>query len=121
MFDRSTISQNKVNTERTSSETESSVPDTRMSTGSKVSSRDQRSNGSRFYRWLPWRFRKRTTHSDQWQQILDHEFQSLDIDADGYVSVADLQSVLRYVRVSIAGERWRTATDTKVTSAHLVR
>jgi Ca2+-binding EF-hand superfamily protein len=29
------------------------------------------------------------------QQILDREFQSLDIDADGYVSIADLQSVLK--------------------------
>jgi Ca2+-binding EF-hand superfamily protein len=30
-----------------------------------------------------------------WDQILDREFQSLDIDADGYVSIADLQSVLK--------------------------
>ena len=30
-----------------------------------------------------------------WEQILDREFQSLDIDADGYVSIDDLQSVLR--------------------------
>jgi len=30
-----------------------------------------------------------------WEQILDREFQSLDIDADGYVSTADLQSVLK--------------------------
>jgi hypothetical protein len=30
-----------------------------------------------------------------WEQILDREFQSLDIDADGYVSIADLQSVLK--------------------------
>lgn len=29
------------------------------------------------------------------EQILDREFQSLDIDADGYVSIADLQSVLK--------------------------
>jgi hypothetical protein len=31
----------------------------------------------------------------EWEQILDREFQSLDIDADGYVSIADLQSVLK--------------------------
>jgi hypothetical protein len=31
----------------------------------------------------------------KWEEILDKEFQSLDIDADGYVSVADLQSVLK--------------------------
>ena len=27
--------------------------------------------------------------------VLDREFQSLDIDADGYVSIADLKSVLK--------------------------
>jgi Ca2+-binding EF-hand superfamily protein len=31
----------------------------------------------------------------EWDQKLDREFQSLDIDADGYVSIADLQSVLK--------------------------
>ncbi|CAF3330834.1 unnamed protein product [Rotaria socialis] len=31
----------------------------------------------------------------QWGKALDREFQSLDIDADGYVSIADLQSVLK--------------------------
>ncbi len=30
-----------------------------------------------------------------WEQILDQEFQSLDIDADGYVSIDDLNSVLK--------------------------
>ncbi len=30
-----------------------------------------------------------------WEQILDREFQSLDIDADGYVSINDLQTVLK--------------------------
>jgi Ca2+-binding EF-hand superfamily protein len=30
-----------------------------------------------------------------WEEILDREFQSLDIDADGYVSIADMQSVLK--------------------------
>lgn len=33
--------------------------------------------------------------SIQWEQSLDREFRSLDIDADGYVSRADLQCVLR--------------------------
>jgi Ca2+-binding EF-hand superfamily protein len=33
--------------------------------------------------------------SIEWEEILDREFQSLDIDADGYVSIADLQSVLK--------------------------
>lgn len=30
-------------------------------------------------------------------EILDQEFESLDIDADGYVSLMDLQTVFRYV------------------------
>ncbi|CAF1538332.1 unnamed protein product, partial [Rotaria magnacalcarata] len=30
----------------------------------------------------------------QWEKAFDREFQALDIDADGYVSIADLQSVL---------------------------
>ena len=33
--------------------------------------------------------------SIEWDEILDREFQSLDIDADGYVSIADMQSVLK--------------------------
>jgi Ca2+-binding EF-hand superfamily protein len=33
--------------------------------------------------------------SIEWEQILDREFQSIDIDADGYVSMADMQSVLK--------------------------
>ncbi|CAF0721906.1 unnamed protein product [Adineta steineri] len=31
----------------------------------------------------------------EWEQILDREFQSIDIDADGYISVSDMQSVLK--------------------------
>ena len=38
--------------------------------------------------------------STEREQILDREFQSLDIDADGYVSIADLQSVLKLVFVA---------------------
>lgn len=30
-----------------------------------------------------------------YEQILDQEFRSLDIDADGYLSITDLQSVLK--------------------------
>ena len=39
--------------------------------------------------------RKRNSSSIQWERSLDREFRSLDIDADGYVSRADLQCVLR--------------------------
>ncbi|CAF1295936.1 unnamed protein product [Adineta ricciae] len=33
--------------------------------------------------------------SIEWQRTIDREFQALDIDADGYVSIADMQSVLK--------------------------
>lgn len=35
------------------------------------------------------------TPTNDWEKALDREFQSLDIDADGYVSIADLQTVLK--------------------------
>ena len=38
---------------------------------------------------------KPNSSSNKWEQVLDQEFRSLDIDADGYVSRADLQCVLR--------------------------